>query len=314
MIWREGSEELLLDRKILIFGRDGQVGWELRHKLACLGQVLAVGTPEVDFVRPDSIRAIIRAYEPALIVNAAAYTAVDKAEANEDLAAAINATAPGVIAEEAKRLGALLVHYSTDYVFDGTKRGAWVETDTPNPLGVYGKSKLAGDQAIEASGCDHLIFRTSWVYGARGQNFLLTMLRLGKVRPEIRVVDDQIGSPTSSECIAQATADVLAQLITAEGFQIQGRSGVYNLSCEGEASWFRFAEAIFRKTSAALGAAAPKVVPIPSSEYPTPAKRPANSRLSGLRLFETFKVRLPGWEQALDLVIETLREFGSRKD
>jgi dTDP-4-dehydrorhamnose reductase len=303
----------LLDRKILIFGREGQVGWELRHKLACLGQVTAVGLPEVDFLRPESIRSAIREHEPALIVNAAAYTAVDKAESNEDLATAINATAPGVIAEEAKRLGVLLVHYSTDYVFDGSKQGAWVETDTPNPLGVYGKTKLAGDRAIEASGCDHLIFRTSWVYGARGQNFLLTMLRLGKVRPEIRVVDDQIGSPTSSECIAQGTADVLAQLMTAEGFQTRGRGGVYNLSCEGEASWFRFAEAIFSKASAALGAAAPVVVPIPTSEYPTPAKRPANSRLSGMRLLETFQVRLPGWEQALDLVVETMREFGSQR-
>jgi dTDP-4-dehydrorhamnose reductase len=304
----------LLDRKILIFGRAGQVGWELRHKLACLGQVSAVGTPEADFAQPDSIRAAIRAHEPALIVNAAAYTAVDKAESNQDLATAINATAPGILAEEAKRLGALLVHYSTDYVFDGTRQGAWVETDTPNPLGIYGKTKLAGDQAIETSGCDHLIFRTSWVYGARGQNFLLTMLKLGKVRSEIRVVEDQIGSPTSSECIAQGTADVLAQLMTPEGFHTQGRSGIYNLSCVGEASWFRFAEAIFSKTSAVFGTAAPKVLPIPTSEYPTAAKRPANSRLSGLRLFETFMVRLPGWEQALDLVIETLGEFGSRKD
>jgi dTDP-4-dehydrorhamnose reductase len=207
-------------------------------------------------------------------------------------------------------LGALLVHYSTDYVFDGTRQNAWVETDEANPLGVYGRTKLEGDRAIESSGCDHLIFRTSWVYGARGKNFLLTMLKLGKERPEIRVVDDQIGSPTSSECIAQATACVLAQLVAAEGFRIEGRSGVYNLACEGEASWFRFAHAIFSRAQTSLLQASPKLIPIPTSEYPTAAKRPANSRLACQRLAETFGLRLPHWEQALDLVMETLTEFG----
>jgi dTDP-4-dehydrorhamnose reductase len=299
----------LLNRNILIFGRAGQVGWELRRKLACLGHVTAVGTPEVDFVRPDSIRAAIRTHEPSVIVNAAAYTAVDKAESEQDLATAINATAPGLIAEEAKRLNALLVHYSTDYVFDGTKRSAWVESDTPNPLGIYGKTKLAGDLAIEGSGCNHLIFRTSWVYGARGQNFLLTMLKLGKVRPEIRIVDDQIGSPTSSECIAQATADVLAQVITSKDLQIPGHSGVYNLACGGEASCYRFAEAIFSKSAAKFGETKPKLHPIPTSEYPTAAKRPANSRLSCQRLYEEFGVQLPAWEEALDLIIDAIFEF-----
>jgi dTDP-4-dehydrorhamnose reductase len=282
------------------------VGWELRPKLAGLGQVTAVGLPEVDFARPDSIRAAVRAHEPAVIVNAAAYTAVDKAEAEPELARAINATGPGVLAEEAKRSGALLIHYSTDYVFDGTKKGPWVEADAANPLGVYGRTKLEGDQAIATSGCDHLIFRTSWVYGARGKNFLLTMLKLGKERPEIRIVDDQIGSPTSSECIAQATADVLVQLETKEGLQIHGRSGVYNLACRGEASWFRFADAIFSRAEAKLGQASPKLIPITTSEFPTAAKRPANSRLSCQRLAEAFGVRLPDWEQALDLVMETL--------
>src|SRR5580692_4289917 len=166
--------------KILIFGRVGQVGWELRHKLACLGQVSSVDFPEVDFSKPDTIRDAVRAAEPTVIVNAAAYTAVDKAEAAPELAWAINAAGPGVIAEEAKRLSSLLVHYSTDYVYDGSKDGAWVETDAPNPLNVYGKSKLAGDEAIAVVGGDYLILRTSWVYGARGANFLLTMLRLSK--------------------------------------------------------------------------------------------------------------------------------------
>jgi dTDP-4-dehydrorhamnose reductase len=296
---------------ILIFGRIGQVGWELRHKLACLGQVSTVEYPEVDFTNPDSIRSAIRAVEPAVIVNAAAYTAVDKAESELQLATAINATGPGVLAEEAKRLGSLLVHYSTDYVFDGSKLSPYVETDTPNPINVYGRTKLAGDQAIQASGCDHLIFRTSWVYGARGNNFLLTMLRLGKERAELRIVDDQIGSPTSSECIAQATSDVLAQVLAPGATGIQGRSGIYNLTSNGETSWFGFAKAILTEAAVRFGSPLPNLVPILTANYPTPAKRPANSRLSCQRLEQTFGVSLPHWEQALSLVLDTITEGSS---
>lgn len=298
--------------RILIFGRIGQVGWELRHKLACLGQVSAVEYPEVDFARADSIRAAVRAVEPALIVNAAAYTAVDKAEAEPELATAINATGPGVLAEEAKRMGSLLVHYSTDYVFDGTKQGAWVETDAPNPLSVYGKTKLAGDQAIQAAGCDYLIFRTSWIYGARGHNFLLTMLRLAKERSELRIVDDQIGSPTSSECIAQATANVLAQVLMPGGVGLEGRSGIYNMTSSGETSWFGFTKTLLTQAASRFGITIPNLVPITTGDYPTPAKRPANSRLSCQRLEETFGVKIPPWEHALDLVLETLTEFVPR--
>jgi dTDP-4-dehydrorhamnose reductase len=297
--------------RILIFGRIGQVGWELRHKLACLGQVSTVEYPEVDFTNPDSIRSAVRAVEPAVIVNAAAYTAVDKAESELQLATAINATGPGVLAEEAKRLGGLLVHYSTDYVFDGSKLTPWVETDAPNPLSAYGRTKLAGDQAIQASGCDHLIFRTSWVYGARGNNFLLTMLRLGKERAELRIVDDQIGSPTSSECIAQATSDVLAQVLAPGATGIQGRSGIYNLTSNGETSWFGFAKAILTEAAVRFGSPLPNLVPILTANYPTPAKRPANSRLSCQRLEQTFGVSLPHWEQALSLVLDTLTEGSS---
>jgi dTDP-4-dehydrorhamnose reductase len=299
--------------KILIFGRVGQVGWELRHKLACLGQITSVEYPEVDFTNPDSIRAAVRAVEPTVIVNAAAYTAVDKAETEQKLATAINATGPGVLAEEAKRLGGLLVHYSTDYVFDGTKQTPWTETDTPNPLNVYGQTKLAGDQAIQASGCDHLIFRTSWVYGARGSNFLLTMLRLAKERTELRIVDDQIGSPTSSECIAQATADVLAQVLAPSGAGMQGRSGIYNLTSGGETSWFGFTKAILTQAASRFGNPLPALVPITTADYPTPAKRPTNSRLSCKRLEAIFGVSLPDWEYALELVLETLTEFDLRK-
>jgi dTDP-4-dehydrorhamnose reductase len=297
--------------RILIFGRIGQVGWELRHKLACLGQVSSVEYPEVDFTNPDSIRSAVRAVEPAVIVNAAAYTVVDKAESELQRATAINATGPGVLAQEAKRLGGLLVHYSTDYVFDGSKLTPWVETDAPNPLNAYGRTKLAGDQAIQASDCDHLIFRTSWVYGARGNNFLLTMLRLGKERAELRIVDDQIGSPTSSECIAQATSDVLAQVLAPGATGIQGRSGIYNLTSNGETSWFGFAKAILTEAAVRFGSPLPNLVPILTANYPTPAKRPANSRLSCQRLEQTFGVSLPHWEQALSLVLDTLTEGSS---
>jgi dTDP-4-dehydrorhamnose reductase len=294
--------------KILIFGRIGQVGWELRHKLACLGQVTAVEYPEIDFSKPDSIRTAVRATKPAVILNAAAYTAVDKAESDTELATAINATAPGVIAEEAKRLGSILVHYSTDYVFDGTKQDPYVETDAPNPINVYGKTKLAGDLAIQSVGGDYLILRTSWVYGSRGSNFLLTMLQMAQERTELRIVDDQIGAPTSSECIAQATANILAQLLAPSGRGLDGYSGIYNLTSTGETSWFGFAKALLVKSSGTFGFTVPNLIPIKTSDFPRPAKRPANSRLSCQRLEQTFGVTLPYWEHALSLVLDTLTE------
>ena len=295
----------MTNRKMLVFGRIGQVGWELRHKLACLGPVVGVEYPEIDFTKPDSIRNAVRATEPAVIINAAAYTAVDKAETEPEVAMAINGTAPGVLAEEARRLGSILVHYSTDYVFDGTKQSAYLETDAPNPQNVYGKSKLAGDEAIQAVGGDYLILRTSWVYGARGSNFLLTMLRLANERDELRIVDDQTGAPTTSECIAQATANLLAQLLAPQDGGLQGRSGIYNLTNAGETTWFGFAKTFLTKQ---YGTATPNLIPIPTSEFPRPAKRPANSRLSGQRIEETFGVVMPHWEDALSLVLETLAE------
>lgn len=291
----------------MIFGRVGQVGWELRHKLACLGQVSSVDFPEIDFSKPETIRQAIRAAEPTVIVNAAAHTAVDKAEAAPEPAWALNATGPGVIAEEAKRLGALMVHYSTDYVYDGSKQGPWLETDPTGPLNMYGQTKLAGDEAIAAAGGDYLILRTSWVYGARGANFLLTMLRLAKERPELRIVDDQTGSPTTSECIAQATADILAQVLSPAGEGLAGRSGVYHLTNSGATTWFGFAKAFLSKQ-----ASCPKLTPITTSEYPVPAKRPVNSVLSCEKLADTFGVRMPSWENALDLVLETLAEGAAR--
>jgi len=292
--------------KILIFGRMGQVGWELRHKLACLGQMTAFDYPEIDFSNPDSIRTAMRAAEPTVVINAAAYTAVDKAESEPDLAMAINGIAPGVIAEEAKRLGSLLVHYSTDYVFDGGKQGPYVETDAPCPINIYGRTKLAGDQAIASVGGDYLILRTSWVYGARGSNFLLTMLRLARERKELQIVDDQIGAPTSSECIAQATANILAQLLAPSGGGLNGRRGIYNLTNAGETSWFGFAKSLLSKSSVSFGFAVPNLISIKTSDFPRPAKRPVNSRLSCQHLEQTFGVALPHWEDALSLVLDTL--------
>jgi dTDP-4-dehydrorhamnose reductase len=291
-------------RRTLVFGRSGQLGWELRHRLSCLGEVKTVGSSEVNFSSPDAIRRAIRDFAPSIIVNAAAYTAVDKAESEPEAAWAVNATAPGVLAEEAKRLNALLVHYSTDYVFDGSKDGPYVESDPTNPLNEYGKSKLGGEKAITAVGGDYLIFRTSWVYGARGANFLLTMMRLAKERPELRIVNDQTGAPTSSECIAQATAHILAQVVSKQG--VQGRSGLYHLTCTGATTWFGFAEEFLGKLSVESSSPLPKLVPIPTSEFPRPAKRPANSRLSCQRLEEAFGVKMPEWQTALSLVLETL--------
>jgi len=294
--------------KTLVFGGTGQVGWELQTALAGVGQIGAVECPKVDFARPDSIREAVRAAAPAVIVNAAAYTAVDKAESEPELAMAINGAAPGVLAEEAKRLGSILVHYSTDYVFDGANKGSYAESDAPHPLNVYGRTKLAGDEAIQAVGGDYLILRTSWVYGARGSNFLLTMLRLAKEREELRIVDDQIGSPTSSECIAQTTAEILAHALPPTGLGLGGRSGIYNLTCAGETTWFGFARAILTRPNESAGIAAPRLIPIKTNEFPRPAMRPANSRLCCRRMRETFGLVMPDWKDALSRVLDTLNE------
>ena len=275
--------------KILLLGRNGQVGWALERSLAPLGEPTALGRAELDLADVPRLVATIRALQPEAIVNAAAYTAVDKAESERETAFAINATAPRVLAEEAKRIGALLVHYSTDYVFDGAKAVPYVEDDAPNPLNVYGASKLAGERAIAATGCRHLILRTSWVYGPRGANFMLTMLRLARERPALRVVDDQVGAPTSSIEIARVTATVLARAA-----QSSNVTGLYHLAAAGETSWCGFARAILAKAEVAT-----PVVPIRTEDYPTAARRPRNSRLDCSRLRETFGVTLAPWEEGL---------------
>lgn len=286
---------------ILLTGVNGQVGWELRRTLAPLGRVVAVDRDELDLADPDALRARVRALSPGLIVNPAAYTAVDRAETEAAQARTINAVAPGILAEEAKRCGAILVHYSTDYVFDGSKDGPYLEDDVPKPLNVYGSTKLEGEQAIRASGVRHLILRLSWVYGRRGHNFLLTMQRLMRERAELKIVDDQVGAPTWSRLIAEATALILAQCLSpARGADRPEPWGTYHLTCGGATSWYGFASAI-----AELGGYSTRLIPIPTADYPTPARRPANSRLDNGKLERTFGVRLPDWREALELCLQT---------
>ena len=290
------------EQTILLTGVNGQVGFELARSLQGLGKVVALDRSELDLGDLDQVRRVVREVKPGLIVNPAAHTAVDKAETDVEAAMRLNAEAPGVLAEEAKRLGAALVHYSTDYVFDGTKDGAYVESDAVNPQNVYGKSKLAGEQAIAAAGCAHLIFRTSWVYGTRGKNFLLTMLRVGAQRSELSVVADQYGAPTWANTIAALTSNVLAQAVSGRSGDWDdwwsSFSGVYHLTASGETSWHEFAQAIFELSDLAVK---PLVKPIPAASYPTAATRPANSRLSNDKLADTFGVRAPDWRDALRL-------------
>ncbi|WP_373320966.1 dTDP-4-dehydrorhamnose reductase [Paraburkholderia flagellata] len=292
-----------MDKKptILVTGVSGQVGYELLRSLQGLGRVIGLDRAALDLADLGCVRDVVRATKPAIIVNPAAYTAVDKAESDEAMARRLNAEAPRVLAEEAARCGATLIHYSTDYVFDGTKDAPYSEDDATNPQNVYGATKLEGEQAITASGCSHLILRTSWVYGRRGKNFLLTMLKLGTERPELRIVADQIGAPTWSRTIADATSHIVAQGLAAhDAAWWAQRSGIYHFTASGSTSWYGFAQAIF---ASALGELAPKAVPIPASDYPVPAKRPANSRLALGKLNQTFGLSMPAWDDALRLCL-----------
>ncbi len=286
---------------VLVIGKIGQVGWELRRTLAPLGRLTAIDFPEIDLTKANLIRQWVRETAPQVIVNAAAFTAVDKAETDTTRCDQINGVAPGILAEEAKRCGALLVHYSTDYVYDGTKRTPYVEGDPPNPLGAYGRSKLVGDRAVEQADADHLIFRLCWVYGARGQNFMLTMMRLARERETLRVVCDQVGCPTWSRMIAEATALALKQVLAAP--DRRRYKGIYHLAASGQTSWHGFAEAIVRLMPAE-GKKCGRVEPITTAEYPLPAKRPAYSVLSCDKLQRTFGLRLPDWEESLKQVLE----------
>ncbi|QSA98226.1 dTDP-4-dehydrorhamnose reductase [Methylococcus sp. EFPC2] len=300
--------------KILLIGREGQVAWELRRTLACLGEVVALDRHShplaVDLADAASLRAACAEVKPDLIVNAAAYTAVDRAEGDQALAYAVNAVAPGVLAEQAKALNAGLIHYSTDYVFPGDVHEPHRETDATGPQSVYGRSKLAGETAIAQVGASHVILRTAWVYGMRGHNFLLTMLRLMKEREVLRVVNDQFGAPTWSRLIAEATALLIAQASEGERFATGGRDGIYHLSCAGQTSWHDFAQAI-RERGIAQGLLSDncaRLEAISSAEYPTPARRPAYSVLSNDRLSAHYGLRLPDWREALALCLDGAKE------
>jgi dTDP-4-dehydrorhamnose reductase len=285
-------------KNILLIGKQGQIAWELQVTLATLGNVTVLGSQELDLNNPDQIVDRVRSIQPQIIVNAAAYTAVDKAESEPELCMSINANAPRVLAELARQSQALLVHYSTDYVFDGQKTSPYVETDPTNPLGVYGASKLAGERAIIQVDCPHLILRTTWVYGNRGKNFLLTILRLAAEKSELKIVADQIGAPTWSRSIAEATSQIVAQCHRDRS----SIKGLYNLSAAGSTSWHGFASEIvsqYRSLYPERHLAIQNIVPIPASEYPTPAQRPANSRLDNSKILQDFGVILPDWNSSL---------------
>lgn len=282
--------------RILLTGINGQVGWELQRSLQPLGEVIALDRTGLDLSNPDRIREVVRSIKPSVICNPAAYTAVDKAETETDLAMTVNAMAPGILAEEARRHDALLIHYSTDYVFDGEKDSPYKEDDPTSPLGNYGRSKLAGEQAIQAIGCRHLIFRACWVYGLRGHNFLRTILRLAGERDQLRIVNDQFGMPTWSRMISDASAQALARYT--------GQQGIYHLAAADSTSWHGFASEIL-SSAYKLGMIAklPAVHPIASTDYPTPARRPPNSRLDSTRLAADFHLQLPDWHTQLLLCI-----------
>ncbi|HEX5783187.1 MAG TPA: dTDP-4-dehydrorhamnose reductase [Burkholderiaceae bacterium] len=294
---------------ILLLGKNGQVGWELQRSLAVLGSVTALDRQGAcvagqtlcgDLSDLDGLARTVQILRPDVIVNAAAHTAVDKAESEPELAHRLNAQAPAVLAREAAALGAWLVHYSTDYVFDGSGTQAWVESDATGPLSVYGQTKLAGEQAIQACGCQHLIFRTSWVYAARGGNFAKTMIRLARERERLTVINDQFGAPTGADLIADVTAHAVRRVAGAhDGARL---SGVYHLVADGETTWFDYANqvlALSNKAQAATEFVVKEVVPVPTSAFPTPARRPHNSRLNTAKLQQTFGLTLPPWQQGV---------------
>jgi len=293
--------------KLLLLGKGGQVGWELQRSLAPLGEVVALASDSTDFhadfSRPDELGDTVLKVRPDVIVNAAAHTAVDKAESEPDLARKLNATAPGVVAEAAQEIGALMVHYSTDYVFDGSGSAPWRESDPTGPLGVYGKTKLEGEQLVAQNCARHLIFRTSWVYAARGGNFAKTMLRLAKERDRLTVIDDQFGAPTGAELLADVTAHAIRDTL-----REPGKVGLYHLVAGGETTWHGYAHFVLEQARAAgveLKAGSDAVAAVPTSAFPTPAKRPHNSRLDTRKLEAAFGLVLPNWQAG---VARMLRE------
>lgn len=289
---------------ILLLGKHGQLGWELQRTLAPLGPVIALDYPAIDLTRPDSARQWVRETAPQIIVNAAAYTAVDRAEAEPALAQALNATAPGILAEEASRQRAALVHISTEFVFDGAAARPYVETDLPNPLSVYGKTKLAGDQAVEQAGGAYFIFRTSWVYSLRRPSFVTKVLEWSRKQPVLQAVTDEVGSPTWARALAEAIGQVLA-MGNADPFGwVRERRGLYHLGGEGAASRFDLAKAVWEFDPAPEKRTAAEILPALSAAFPSPAARPAYAPLDCTRFHDTFGLRLPPWQAALQMALE----------
>lgn len=300
--------------KILLFGMGGQVGWELQRSLAPLGELVALNTRSQnlcgDFTNLAGIAQTIRAVAPDFIVNAAAYTAVDKAESEPELTHTINALAPGILAQEAERIGAWLIHYSSDYVFDGSGELAWKETDQANALSIYGKSKLEGEKAIHASECKHLIFRTSWVYAARGNNFAKTMLRLAQERDALNIVCDQIGAPTGADLLADVTTHAI-RTVQQDPEDVRKLSGLYHLAANGQTSWHGYASFVIdfaRKAGTDIKLSDQAIRPVPTSAFPLPAPRPKNSRLDTSKLSNTFELHLPDWQSGVRRMLSEILE------
>lgn len=297
--------------RIVLLGRNGQVGWELQRSLSPLGDLVALDRRQRnglcgDLTRTDALVRTLREVRPDIIVNAAAYTGVDKAESESDLARLVNARAPGVLADEALRSGALLVHYSTDYVFDGSGVSPWKEDDPLGPLNVYGSTKLEGERAIRETGCRHLVFRTSWVYASRGGNFARTMLRLAGERDRLTVIDDQIGAPTGADLIADVTAHAIRMVLSEPG-----ASGLYHLAASGETSWHGYAAFVIetaRQAGIELKVAPDAVLPVPTSAFPTAARRPGNSRLDSHKLQQTFNLHPPHWKSGVARMLTEILE------
>jgi dTDP-4-dehydrorhamnose reductase len=294
--------------RILIAGNAGQLGRELEKIFAGLGPIVGVDRESVDLADAAQTRELVRRTAPDVILNAAAYTAVDRAESERDLAYAINETAARVLAEEAHRRDVLFVHYSTDYVFDGGKSTPWIESDAPNPLNVYGASKLAGERAVASVGGRFLIFRTSWVYGPHGNNFLLTMLRLARERDRLSIIDDQVGGPTTSIELARATHAIVSGILAGRFGAPAEWAGLYHMTCGGVVSWYGFARAIFARAAELLAVKPPALTPIATKDYPTPAVRPRYSVLSNAKLQARFGAELAPWEAALEETMQVLRD------